>query len=126
MRTEGPQGPVRRLKVAGGALWAIVEDGLWRMTDRVWARTAEGAFVDLCEHLGDVILASAEQVYRLDDTQLVPLIDEASRLRVLGVASYAETLYVPTRQTDRIVAARRIALRRRRRLGTPADRCPNA
>jgi len=90
----GPRGVVNRLKALNGALYAFAEDALWRYNADGWRELGEGAFSDACVHLGDVILASPTHLYRLDGDKLTALNETASEEPILGVASYAETLYV--------------------------------
>ena len=90
----GPAGTVSRLKVVGGALYAFAPNELWRLAGGKWAKLADGAFVDVCAHLGQTVLASKDHLYRLDGSNLVKLHDSPCPYPILGVASYSETLYV--------------------------------
>ncbi len=89
----GPTGAVKRLRTLGRSLYAFSSDGLWRFTNGAWKRLSDSAFEDACAHLGQVVVASRTHLYRLDGDTLTPLHDKASPLPILGVASYAETLY---------------------------------
>jgi len=90
----GPEDAVNRLKALNGALYSFTEGGLWRFTDNAWKQLGDGAFTDGCVHEGNVIVASQTQLFRVDGDQLTALNDAASAKPILGVASYAETLYV--------------------------------
>jgi hypothetical protein len=90
----GPDGTVKRLKALGGALYAFAEKGLWRFSQNAWKKLSDDSFTDGCLHLGAVIIASHTHLYRVEGEMLVPLHDAACGLPILGVASYAETLYV--------------------------------
>ena len=90
----GPEGTVKRLKTLKGALYAFPEKGLWRFHKSGWKKISDDTFADGCVHAGDVILASPTHLYRFEPDKLTALHDSASGLPILGVASYAETLYV--------------------------------
>jgi hypothetical protein len=90
----GPQGAVNRLKALNGALYAFEDEALWRYNANAWQKLDDGVFTDGCVHLGGVILASPTNLYRIDGDRLTALNDAASDVPILGVASYAETLYV--------------------------------
>jgi len=89
----GPTGRVARLKALDGALYAFAEAALWQYRGDAWMKLAEGDFTDGCVHLGEVIFASRTRLYRLDADKLTGLEATAAQ-PILGVASYAETLYV--------------------------------
>jgi len=90
----GPQIPVQRLKALNGTLWALAEKGLWRHVDGAWSEVDGKAYADICLHRGEVVVASAAHLYRLEGDRLVQLDRGRCRGPILGVASYCETLYV--------------------------------
>lgn len=90
----GPTGHVVRLKTLNGILYVFLREELWRYDGRAWVRVSRETFVDGCEHRGDVVLASKDHLYRVEEDSLIPLSDAASPQPILGVVSYAETLYV--------------------------------
>ena len=109
----GPAAGVSRLKALNGALYAFAADGLWRWAGGTWTQLSEEVFSDGCVHLGRVALASGAHLYQLDGELLTKLnerpagppfsgfasyseilFDMARSQPILGVASYAETLYV--------------------------------
>lgn len=90
----GPAGTVQRLKVLEGALYAFAAQDLWRYDGAAWKKLAEEPFSDGCVHLGGVVLASKTRLYRVDGDALTPLHETPCERPILGVASYAETLYV--------------------------------
>jgi hypothetical protein len=90
----GPQGAVNRLKTLNGALYAFSEDGLWCLSENAWKQLGDAVFTDGCVHTGNTVVASRTHLYRVDGDQLTALTDVASAQPILGVASYAETLYV--------------------------------
>lgn len=90
----GPKGAVSRLVTIGDALWAVAENQLWRFTGGAWERVADGAFVDVTEHLGEVVAATADTVYALRDGEQVALNQGKPSAPIRGLASYSETIYV--------------------------------
>ena len=92
--TEGPTGAVSRLKKLNGGLFAFLKTGLWRFSGDSWLKLADGEFTDGCVHAGKTIVASTGNLYRVDGDTLVALHEEPNKQPILGVASYAETLYV--------------------------------
>ncbi|MDX9973658.1 MAG: hypothetical protein RBU21_11800 [FCB group bacterium] len=90
----GPQERAGRLKTLNGALWAFAETGLWRFSGGEWKQLAAEPFVDGCVHLGKVIVASPMRLCGVDGDALTPLNEAAPVMPIVGVASYAETIYV--------------------------------
>ncbi|MBN2307907.1 MAG: hypothetical protein JXR94_02990 [Candidatus Hydrogenedentes bacterium] len=90
-----PHGPVRKMAALNDALWVIADSGLHRFRDGAWRAVAEGEYADLCVHGGEVCVAGERALWRVAGDGLVP-IDGAEKCpgRILGVASYSETLYV--------------------------------
>ena len=96
----GPQSEIRRLRALDGVLWATGPDGIWRYADNTWKKVASGPWVDVCLHLGDVVAVSGKSVFRLEKEGFKPINEDESRLPILGIASYSETIYV--RHADRL------------------------
>ena len=96
----GPLSEIRRLRVLDGVLWATGPQGLWRYTGGAWTKVASGPYVDVCLHVGDVVVASKRSVYRLEDKDLKLIDGNQAQLPILGIASYSETIYV--RHADRL------------------------
>ena len=90
----GPTSPVVRLRAINNALWLLNGEGLWRRDNGDWSLIHDGSFVDVCGHLGQLIVASTEQVYRLDGEKMTPLLASPGGQPILGVQSYSETVYV--------------------------------
>jgi len=88
------QGVVKRLKALNGTLYAFEENALWSYEGNTWRKLKDGVFGDACVHLGAIVVASPTHLYRIDGDQFMTLTDTASDLPILGVTSYAETLYV--------------------------------
>jgi hypothetical protein len=91
---NGPTGTVSRLKVLNAALYAFTPDALWRLSKGEWRKVVDQVIVDGCIHLDSVILVDASRIYQFDGEKLLPLDDAPSAFPILGVASYAETIYV--------------------------------
>lgn len=89
----GPEGRIARLMVLDGTLYVIAEGSLWQYRGDTWRKLADGAFTDGCLHLGEVIFAGRNRLHRLDGDKLTELPATAAE-PILGVASYAETLYL--------------------------------
>jgi hypothetical protein len=96
----GPEGQVNRLAALQETLWALASDGLWAFDGKNWAKLSDKPVVDLCEFHGDIIVASGTSLFRLEGNALELVAD--ARRAILGVAPYADTLYVHL--TDRIGA----------------------
>ena len=90
----GPEGGVKRLRTLKSALYAFAERSLWRLSESGWKKLAEESFVDGCVHGSGVVLASPTHLYAVDSDNLTALHQDPSSLPILGVASYAETIYV--------------------------------
>ncbi len=91
---------VSRLEVLKEHLWAVSPEGLWRTDGGPWRRILEGGVVDLCLHEGAIIVARPNALEALDaageavDAQSVW--NATSDSAILGVESYAGTLYTHT------------------------------
>ncbi len=96
--TGGPTSSVTRLKALDGSLWAVAEDGIWQYDDEDWTKIASGSFVDICEHNGEVVVASNKTLSILNGKDLESIDGNRSPFPILGVESYSENLYV--RHTD--------------------------
>lgn len=90
----GPQTKIRRLRVLNGQLWAMGPKGLWRLTNDNWTQISSEHCTDVCLHAGEVIVASKNRIYQLNDEKLTALDNQPSRAPILGIASYSETIYV--------------------------------
>ncbi len=92
--TGVPEVTVNRLKTLNDALYAFSERGLWRYADRAWKKLDDGIFIDGCVHVGGIVVASPTHLFGVAGDKLTALDQSASDQPILGVASYAETLYV--------------------------------
>jgi hypothetical protein len=57
--------PVQRLVVAGASLWALTSEGLLRFQPGSWKKVSGEAVNDLCEHLGEVVVAQQNRLWRV-------------------------------------------------------------
>ncbi len=62
---------VNHLKSLNEMLWALSSKGLFCLQDSEWEKTDDRVFVDICMHLGVLYAATREEVYRLEDDQLI-------------------------------------------------------
>ena len=90
----GPKDRILRLRALNKALWCVAESAVWRLSGGKWAKIADGAFIDVCAHLGGIVIASASDLFRLEKSGLIPLNSAKSRMPILDAASYCETIYV--------------------------------
>jgi len=97
---DGPRLEIHRLRALDGALWAMGPQGLWRFGGNTWTKVASGAFVDVCLHRNEIVVASKDSVYVLRDDALVRINGKKAPFSILGVGSYSETIYV--RHADRL------------------------
>ncbi|MCA9102808.1 MAG: hypothetical protein KDA63_16730, partial [Planctomycetales bacterium] len=115
---DGAPTGIKRLEVLDGALWGVSDDALYRYVsgDIDIERVYDGAVVDLCLYNGAVYAATADDVFRYDDGELVNvkpvtgwlssdstvvmadgtqvLADPVELAPIERIASYCGTLYV--------------------------------
>ena len=91
---NAPVGSVRRLKSLEGGLWAVADGALWRSDGHEWVCVGGEAVYDLCSHNGAIVVAAGAQLFRVDGDALSPITESPSPRPILGVASYAGTVYV--------------------------------
>jgi hypothetical protein len=85
--------PVSRLVTAGGALWAITGSGLHRLQNGSWKMVSGAAMSDVCEHLGEVVVAGGNHLWQVKGDALMALTSAPSPFGIARVVSYGETLY---------------------------------
>ena len=115
IRNDSAPKNINRLKTVGNILWAIGEDGLYRLNNN-WELVDNKKFVDLTMHLGVLHAATRDDVFRLENNEFVNikpasgylssditmLQEDGSQLLadpvkigpVHRIASYSETLYI--------------------------------
>ncbi len=62
---------VNRIKTANGSLWALGSNGIFRMENNVWKIIDDRDFADLCVHNGAVYVATTEEIYKIENDQLI-------------------------------------------------------
>ena len=67
---NGPDG-VNRIKTVNGSLWVLAPKGIFRMENGAWKTIDEGDYADLCVHNGDVYAATREEIYKIENDQLI-------------------------------------------------------
>lgn len=87
-----PSGAVSRLKTLAGAVWAIADGALHKFDGQSWSRIGGENVTDLCVHERAVFVAAGNMLQRLEGGALVTV--ATANAPLLGVASYAGTVYV--------------------------------
>ncbi|NOS71873.1 MAG: hypothetical protein HOP33_18325 [Verrucomicrobia bacterium] len=67
----GAPAGITRLRSLGGAVWASAGKGTFRFASGNWERVDERPFTDGCVHLGQVYLATRDNIFRFDGGKLV-------------------------------------------------------
>lgn len=115
---DAPGAPagISRLRSLGGALWATTDKGTFRFVADAWQHVDERTFTDACVHLGQVYVATRDNIFRFEggklvnirpadgwlstDTTLIAedftqvLADPVGIAPVHRIASYSGTLYL--------------------------------
>ncbi len=115
--TPVPNAPsaVRRVQTPDGTLWALSDNGLYRMESDQWVRMDDRVYVDLTMHRGVVHGATKDNVYRYENgvmvciepeggyltTDITYIMEDGTQLLpqpvrfgpLQRIASYSETLY---------------------------------
>ena len=86
--------PVLRLVSAQKALWLIIGSGLYRFEKGSWKKISDQPVTDVCEHLGEVIVAGGSRLWRIREDRLEPLSSLQNSFPITRVVSYSETLYI--------------------------------
>jgi hypothetical protein len=60
---EVPHEP-RRLRTVGGALWALTDQGTYRLVRGAWSKVGDQPLADVCLHLGEVYGATRSELFR--------------------------------------------------------------
>jgi len=106
---------VNRLKTIGGFLWALSENGIYKLNDN-WELVDNQKYVDLTMHLGVLHAATRNDVFRLEKNKFINiepdggyyssnmtmLMEDGTQLHadpvkigpIHRIASYSETLYI--------------------------------
>jgi hypothetical protein len=72
---DAPGAPkeAKRLRALGGALWAAAPEGVFRFASGKWEKIDARGCVDFCFHLGAVICATRDELFRFENGKLVNL-----------------------------------------------------
>ncbi len=94
VKDSGVRDAVRRLITTKDAMWVLTSKELLRFHDSSWDRISTEPAADVCEHLGEIVVASGQRLWRVRDNKLEPLIAAQSPFPITRVISYSETLYL--------------------------------
>ncbi len=72
-RIPGSPTGVERMVAAGGAAWVMADSGLYRYDGSDLSLVDSRNFVDVTEHLGDVVVATRTDLYRYENGNLISL-----------------------------------------------------
>lgn len=90
---EGFSDAVVRLEVLQNALWVFTPNALIRFSGGQALQIGAQRALAICEHLGEIVVATADGVFRLDGETLAPIKGSQVRGDLVDMVSYAETLY---------------------------------
>ncbi len=93
LAVEGVAGPVDRLIVAGGALWALTPRGPFRLRETGWERHGEAAVTDLSSFRGDIYGAVGSRLLRLEAGQWRAVGGGEAPGAILRLATHADSVY---------------------------------
>lgn len=115
-RMKSAPNAVKKLITAGNALWALSDDGLFRLQGKKWQKLSEEKFVDLTMHFDVLHAATRDAIYRLENDKFIDIKPEGGYYTsnttmmmedgtqiladpvkigpVAGIESYCGTLYI--------------------------------
>ena len=93
VQEAGPKAAVTQLKSFNDVLYAAGAGGLWTLSSKTWLQVADQPIADLCQHNGQVIIASGKDLFTVTDDGLAALSTEGKK-PILGVESYSGNLYI--------------------------------
>ena len=85
---------INRLVATSGTLWAITGHGLWRYQSGAWQKISEDPVTDVAEHLGEIVVAGGNHLWRLHGDKLETLSTNEAPFGISRVVSHCETLYI--------------------------------
>lgn len=91
---NAPLGSVTRLRALQDTLWAVASGALWKSDGHEWEKLGGNAVSDLCLHNGEIVVADGNQLLRVNGSTLESILIKPSGRPILGLASYAGTIYV--------------------------------
>ncbi len=103
---ENFRAPVERMVEAQSNLWVLAGDQVSRLRGDAWEKISDKPMTDLCEHLGEIVAANGQGLWRLHGQAFEALAVPEPPFPILRLLSFNETLY--------LVGAERVTL-----LGNP-------
>ncbi len=92
---QSPTQSIRRLKTAGGRLWAMTDGETWVYDKAAWQRLGPIPIADLTEHHGAVVAAQGDRLVRLaadGGKQWQPLADQKAPFPIHRLVSHQGSL----------------------------------
>ena len=86
--------PVERLIVAQNAAWAVTKPGLHRFADGVWKEITKEPVRDVCEHGGEVVVATDRKLWRVRNGALEAWSTAEAPFPIQRIQSFQENLFV--------------------------------
>lgn len=90
---DAPPGPILRLEVVGGALYAFTDAALHRLAGGAWTQLATGRYYDVDQFRGEPVVCSETQIFAVRGDALVALPGADAPVKMRAIAPFAETLY---------------------------------
>jgi hypothetical protein len=94
VKEDAPEGPVRRLVIADGRLWAITGSGLHRRDAGGWTTISKEPVADLAAFRDAVWAAAGPRLYRVKGDGLEPATSHAARFGITRLVPHQGTLWV--------------------------------
>lgn len=94
VREPGLARPVQLLRAAGGTIWAITSPGLHRRDGESWRAITSAPVTDVAEFRGEILAASADQLWRVRGDALELLSTNRARFPIARLVTHQETLFV--------------------------------
>jgi hypothetical protein len=86
--------PVNRLVATSDALWVLTGHGLHRYRSGAWKKISDEPVADMTEHLGEVLAANGNHLWRVTGEKLESLSTNNAPFAITRLVSHCETLYV--------------------------------
>jgi len=90
----GVTGPIRKLVIVDGALWAISTEAVYRLDGGAWKRIAQPGVVDIKLYQHTVTVATATQLFSLVGDHLTALTTNPAPFAIERIAPFNDSLYV--------------------------------
>jgi hypothetical protein len=85
---------VRDMRVLADSLWVVTDRYLWRRTGDSWGQAGKGRYMDLCLVGDEVVGASQKYLFRLRDSRIDRLNQQASEPPIRGVRAAGGSAFV--------------------------------